>query len=423
MRGIPAPPEGLGLPTVDKGLAMTGPLDGFRIVDTTSMISGPLGTMILADQGAEVVKIENPDSGDHTRLVSNRRGGFSASFLNNNRNKRSVALDLKRPDGLEALKRITRGADVFVQNFRPGVAERIGIGYDAIKAVAPQVVYLSISGFGEHGPYAAKPVYDPLVQALSGLATVQAGSDTERPRLVRTILPDKLTGVVAAQAVTAALLARTRTGRGQHIRVSMLGSVVAFLWGSDMGSQTFVGAEIPQQRAASFIDLIYETADGYISVAVQSDKEWAALTRALDKPEWLDDPRFTTPALRHKHIDERLEMTQEVLRGNTATAWLDRLEAEGVPCAPVLARSEVIQHPQVLENDILLEIEHPHAGRLRQHAPAAEFSATPAGVRFGAPGLGEHTAAVLSECGYSQEEIAAMAEAGAVWLGDREDSS
>jgi crotonobetainyl-CoA:carnitine CoA-transferase CaiB-like acyl-CoA transferase len=196
---------------------MAGPLDGFRIVDLTAMISGPLATMVLADQGADVIKIENPAGGDHTRESSNLSNGFSASFLNNNRNKRSVGLNLKDTRGIDALKRLVAQADVFVQNFRPGVAERMGLGETALRAVRPDLIYVSISGFGQEGPYAHKPVYDPLVQALSGLATVQAGSDEERPRLVRTILPDKLTGTVAAQAITAALLARALTVEGQHV--------------------------------------------------------------------------------------------------------------------------------------------------------------------------------------------------------------
>ena len=190
---------------------MAGPLEGFRIVDLTSVISGPLATMILADQGAETIKIETPHGGDFTRSSANRRGGFSASFVNNNRNKRSVALDLKNPGGLEALMAIVAGADVFIQNFRPGVAERIGVGEEAVRAARPDIVYVSISGFGHRGPLAGRPVYDPLIQAISGLTMVQAGSDEVRPRLVRTILPDKLTGVTASQAVTAALLARERT--------------------------------------------------------------------------------------------------------------------------------------------------------------------------------------------------------------------
>lgn len=395
---------------------MPGPLHGYRIVDLTTMISGPLATMLLADQGADVIKVENPRDGDHTRASNNLRNGLSAAFLNNNRNKRSVAVNLKHGAGLDAIRRLARDADVFVQNFRPGVADRIGVGEDAIREINPGIVYVSICGFGEEGPYARKPVYDPLIQALSGLASVQAGSDEARPRLVRTILPDKLTGMTAAQAISAALLARERTGEGQHVRVSMLDSVVAFLWGSDMGSQTFVGTEIPQQEAASFIDLIYETKDGYISVAVQQDREWAGLTRALERPEWLEDARFKTPALRQKHIDVRLQMIQGVLLTRTAADWLARLEAEDVPCAPVLTRTQVLSHPQVEATGIVVEAEHEHAGRVRQTRPAARFSRTPPETRRGGPLLGEHTREVLSELGYDADELNAMAEEGAIGL-------
>jgi crotonobetainyl-CoA:carnitine CoA-transferase CaiB-like acyl-CoA transferase len=393
---------------------MPGPLSGYRIIDLTAMISGPLATMLLADQGADVVKVENPAGGDHTRVVSSRRGGFSASFLNNNRNKRSLALNLKDPRGLEVLMRLIEGADVFVQNFRPGVALRMGLGEEAVRKVAPAIVYVSISGFGERGPYANKPVFDPLVQALSGLTTVQAGSDEMRPRLVRTILPDKLTGITAAQAITAALLARERTGEGQHVRLSMLDSVIAFLWSSDMSHQTFVGHEALQQKAQSFIDLIYETEDGYISVAVQTDRQWASLARALERPQWLEDPRFRTAAGRQEHIDARLELTQEVLRARTTAEWLDRLDAADVPCAPVLRRKDVISHPQIQANESVVEIDHPEAGRLRQARPAARFSKTPAEIRTGGPRLGQHTQEILETLGYPRAEIEELRAAGVI---------
>ncbi|MBK6659644.1 MAG: CoA transferase [Proteobacteria bacterium] len=393
---------------------MPGPLHGIRILDLTSMISGPLATMMLADQGAEVIKVENPDGGDYVRRAGNRRGDFSAAFLNNNRNKRSLALDLKDPRGVALLLELARGADVFVQNFRPGVIERMGLGEAVVRAARPDIVYVSIAGFGFDGPYASRPVYDPLIQALSGLATVQAGSDEARPRLVRTIVPDKVSALMAAQAITAALLARSRGAPGQHVRLSMLDAIVAFLWQSDMGSQTLVGADIPQQAAASFIDLIYDTASGHISVAVMSDKEWRALTRALDTPEWLDDPRFATPALRDRNIDARLALIQERLRSHGAEYWLARLEAEGVPCAPVLTRNQMIQHPQVLANDLLQVYEHPQAGALRQARPAARFSVTPGDIRRGAPRLGEDTQALLEELGVTTDERAALAQAGVV---------
>ena len=391
---------------------MPGPLNGYRVVDLTSNVAGPLATMILADQGADVIKVETPDGGDHTRAGGNGRAGFTASFLNNNRNKRSIVLDLKTAAGRQALLRLSARADVFVQNFRPGVAERLGVGEEAVRAVSPKIVYVSISGFGEKGPYATKPAYDPVIQGFSGLATVQAGADEVRPRLLRTILPDKLTAITASQAITAALLARERTGEGQHVRLSMLEAVLAFLWASDMGGQTFIGDEPARQEPASAHDLIYETADGYITAAALTDRQWAGLARAVQHPEWLEDERFKTPALRQKNIDARLELTQQALLTRTTADWLERLTAAGVPCAPVLTRNEVIRHPQVQEMEILVETEHPAAGRLRQARLAARFSRTPADIRRGAPRLGEHTREILAALGYSDAEIAELAGGG-----------
>src|SRR6202011_2490568 len=227
---------------------MPGPLTGYRIVDLTSNVAGPLATMILADQGAELIRAGAPRGGAAARAGGSRRARFTASFLNNNRNKRSVVLDLKTAGGREAVLRLAAGADVFVQNFRPGVADRLGVGEEPVRAASPKIVYVSISGFGEKGPYAEKPAYDPVIQGFSGLATVQAGSDEARPRLLRTILPDKLTAITASPAITAALLARERSGEGQHVRLSMLEAVMAFLWSSDMGGQTFVGDEPARQE-------------------------------------------------------------------------------------------------------------------------------------------------------------------------------
>lgn len=393
---------------------MTGPLDGIRVIDLSTMLSGPWAADILGDQGADVIKVEVPGAGDHTRSLRNRQGGLSSMFLNINRSKRSVTINLKSEEGRSVLRDLVRDGDVLLQNFRPGVVDRLGVGYEAMHAINPRLVYVSISGFGEKGPYAHKRVYDPIVQALSSLTTIQAGSDTQRPRLIRTILPDKLTAVTAAQATVSALLCRERTGQGQHVRLSMLDAVISFLWASDMGGQTFYGREVSAQEAASFIDLIYETKDGYMTVSVMTDKEWRGLCKAVGRPEWLDDERFATPAGRDQHVNERLEMTQAALRERTTEEWLQLFDAHDVPAAPALTRSALIEHPQVLASDVLRLNPHPVAGTLRQPRTAARFEGTPPAAPRGAPRLGEHTDEVLQELGYPAERIDALRGAGAI---------
>ena len=409
--------------STDPSAVSKGPLSGIRVLDLTSMVSGPVTTLMLADQGADVIKIENPKGGDHTRSVSTKRNGFSASFVNNNRNKRSLTLNLKDPRGVQLFLQLVADADVIVQNFRPGVADRIGVGYEATKAVNPSIIYASIAGFGDTGPYAQKPVYDPLVQALSGLTSVQGGSDENRPRLVRTIIPDKLTGYAASQAICAALFHRERTGghkkgEGQHIKLSMLDTVISFMWNSDMGGHTFVGDELEKENSQSFIDLIYQTASGYISVAVQSDREWQGLCRAFDKADWLKDPRFSSAALRGQHISDRLALTQEVLLTDTAENWLEKLEREDVPCAPVLTRSQMREHPQIAANETIVEWDHPQAGRLRQAHPAPRFSNTPTSFRLPAPSLGADSHQILGHLGLSDNEIEQLEHEGITSTGD-----
>ena len=392
---------------------MTGPLHGIRVLDLSSMISGPLGAMILADQGADVIKVESP-AGDSSRHVATRRGGFSASFLNNNRNKRSIVLDLKNNDGLAVFRKLLLTADVLIQNFRPGVVDRLGIGYEDAKIINPAVIYASICGFGTSGPYAHKPVFDPLVQSLSGLTTVQAGSDEARPSLVRTIVPDKLTGFTVAQAITAALFARERSGTGQHVQLSMLDSVIYFLWSSDMGGHTFIGDELETETAQSFIDLIYETADGYISVAAFRRVDWEKLSDACEKPEWKTDSRFLDTTGLEVYKNERLQMTQDALKHKTTQEWIERLDAHDVPHAPVLTRTEMINHPQIAANRLVTEHTHPDAGPLRQTRTPAIFSSTPSEYRMGGPKLGQHTSEVLADLGFDSNKINDLLHNGAV---------
>ncbi len=392
---------------------MPGPLAGYRIIDVTQMLSGPMATMMLADQGADVIKVEPPSTGDLTRALGGGSRGMAPTFATINRNKRSVVLNLKDRRGIELLERLVAGADLFVQNFRPGVADRMGIGEAALRRIKPNLVYVSISGFGESGPYVHKRVYDPVIQALSGLASIQGDPVTGRPRMIRLIVPDKVTALTAAQAMTAALLARERTGAGQHVRLAMLDAVIAFLWPEGMARHTFIGSA-PVVVRPDARDLVFETADRYITVGAVSDAEWAGLTHALGHPEWLDDPRFQTPAGRVKHADARLELTAEVLKTRTSAEWLARLEAEDVPCAPVLSRAEVIADAQVAANELIVESDHPQAGRMRQPRPAARFERTPAEIRSPAPLLGEHTDAVLTELGISPEQLAVLRAARVV---------
>lgn len=389
---------------------MPGPLAGYRVIDVTQMLSGPMSTMILGDQGADVIKVEPPDAGDLTRAFSST--GISPTFSMINRNKRSVALDLKCERGVGLLKQLVAESDVFVQNFRPGAVERLGIDEPALRQVKPDLIYVSISGFGEVGPYTHKRVYDPVIQALSGLTDIQRDPVTGRPKMMRLVIPDKVTALTAAQAMTAALLARERTGTGQHVRLAMLDAVVSFLWPEGMASHTFVRDGKAVSRPPDTRDLIFETADGYITAGAMSDKEWAGMVRALDKPEWLEDERFRTPAGRMKHADARLEMTAEVMKTRTSAEWLARLDAEQVPCAPALSRHDMLTNEQIVANRLIVESEHPHVGRTRMTRPAARFAETPAELRLPAPMLGEHTEQVLTEIGLSSAQIADLRVSG-----------
>lgn len=390
---------------------MPGPLEGIRVLDLTTMVSGPVATMMLGDQGADVIKIE-PPAGELMRNVGIDNRGMTSSFLCCNRSKRSLCIDLKTAEGLEAVRKLVATADVLVQNFRPGAIDRMGLGEDTVRAIKPDIIYVSISGFGETGPYADQRVYDPVIQALCGLADIQADRDTGRPRMVRTVVPDKTTSVTAAQAITAALFARERTGQAQHIRLAMLDTMVAYLWPEASSALSFVEREADPARGQMGLDLVYETKDRYITAGAVTDREWQGMCRALNREDLLEDERFKTASARFQHVAERREITSAEILKWPADELLKRLKAEDVPCAPILGRRELLDDEQVRMNEIVEIHDDPTLGPVRQPRPAARFDRTPAEVRSMAPFLGADNADLMTELGYTDDEIAGLTERG-----------
>lgn len=395
---------------------MSGPLSGTRILDFSSVVSGPLATMHLGDQGADVVKVE-PLQGDMNRRSRQKvsaNGEFSALFISTNRGKRSISLDLKNTAIRRVLRKLVEGADVIVQNFRPGTMERLGLGYEDVKAINPRIVYVSISGVGEKGPYAKKRIYDPMIQALSGLADIQSDQATQRPKMIRTIVADKATALSTAQAITAALFARERTGKGQHVHISLLSSMLAFLWPEAMMQYTVVGREQTAPPTNAGPDLIFPTSDGFMTVGTISDSEWKAFCEAAGRPELITDERFSTSERRYLNSIDRISTMAEILKTRTRAEWLERLDAADVPCAPVLRRNEIVDNEQVSAMGFIETLEQPYVGTVRQARPFADFEGTPSGIQGPAPGIGQHTEEILREIGVSETEIAELKAAGCV---------
>jgi crotonobetainyl-CoA:carnitine CoA-transferase CaiB-like acyl-CoA transferase len=390
---------------------MSGPLTGFRIVDLSAVVSGPFATMLLADQGADVVKIE-PPGGDTTRQPIFERGGITPLYANVNRGKRSLVLDLERPEAREVVLKLAAGADVFVQNFRPGAIERMGLGEAAIRAVRPDIVYVSINGFGETGPYARRRAYDPIIQGLSGHIAVQRNVDSGERDAVRTIVCDKATSYTAAQAITAALLARERGAGGQHVRIAMLDAALAFFWPDGMLRHTMLGDGVGPGGTYYESFRLTETRDGQVLAYSATQGEFEGFCRAVGHPEWIEDPRFATLPARIANGDAFGALRDAATRALTSAELLACLEREQVPAGPVHELTDVLDDPQVAANGAIVEFEHPHGGRMRQARPAARFAATPASPGAPAPRLGEHTDAVLFEIGYGRAEIARLRNEG-----------
>ena len=391
---------------------MAGPLDGVRIIDLTTIYSGPICTSILGDQGADVIKVESPEGDLMRQLLASERNGVGGAFAMMNRNKRSIVIDLRDDGGKDVFMRLIADADVVVENFRPGVMERLGIGFDDLQAVNPRLVFASINGVGHVGPYAKRRVYDAVIQAISGIGSLQSDPTSEKPLLVNTLICDKLTSMTAAQSIVSALYSRQQTGRGQRVDISMLDTALFFLWPDSMLNYTFVGDEVMDTPIPSHTRFIQQTKNGWVCTMPVKLEEWMGLLNALDLPNLFADERFqTSEAINSPLFEETVRAGY--LKFDTE-ALLPRLEEHQVPFAKINARNEVINDPQIRAMNALEEFEHPIAGTIRQPRPPGRFADTPAGLFRPSPELGEQTRDVLVEAGFSDEEVSALRGAGTV---------
>ena len=394
----------------------TLPLTGYRVLELAHLIAGPACGMYLADMGADVVKIEQPSGGDASRTAyGTHLGAESAVFLTVNRNKRSIALDLARPDGLAAFDRLVARADVVLEAYRGGVAERLGIDWRRLARINPRLVYCSLSAFGPDGPWRDKPGVDMLVQAMGGLMAVMGEPDGP-PVLCGAPVLDTVGALMAGQDILTALLHRERTGEGQRVDVSLLaGTLLAHAARLSIFLAT---GEEPGRWGSGHPYIVpfqaFEASDGWVYVAVWLDRLWAPFCDAIDNPSLARDPRFAT---RVDRVQRRAELTAElapVFRARTVADWMARLEAHDVLCAPVNRYADLPRDPQIAASRLIVEQEHPRAGRFRTLDTPIRFDRTPGGIRTPAPGLGEHTDVVLAEAGLTVDEIAGLRKSGAI---------
>ena len=395
---------------------LPGALDGLTVVDLTRVLSGPYCTMMLADMGARVIKVEQPGRGDDTRAWGPPfQNGESAYFLSINRNKESVTLNLKHPEGRRVLDALIERADVLVENFRPGTLERMGLGYADLSRQRPDLVYCSISGFGQTGPRRREPGYDAVLQGEGGLMSITGAPDGPGYRLGIAIV-DIVSGMFSAYGIAIALLARERTGRGQYIDVGMLDSVAALL--TYQAGIHFTTGEAPGRLGNRHPSITpYETldaADGELVVAVGNDQLWRTFCGVIGAEELADDPRFRTNKDRVAAREALRPLLVERLRTRPAAEWLERLRAAGIPCGGVRDLAQVFADPQIIERAMVVALDHPVAGAIRQLGVPIKMSGTPGAVRTPPPALGQHTEAILTELGMGGPEIARLRAAGAI---------
>ena len=385
-----------------------GPLDGVKVVDFSVMISGPLAAMMLADQGAEVVKVETPGFGDIMRLLGTSKNGMTGIFANNNRGKRSLVVDLKTDGGRDVIHKLVEDADVVIQNFRPGAMARLGLGFEDLAAINPDLVYTSISGYGSSGPYSDRRVYDNVIQAASGLASVQTDPATGEPAMFRTLVCDKSTAYTAAQAITAALFARaTGKAAGQHIELAMIDTAIAFLWPDSAMDAALLDDDVNRQPTLASNYAVTRLADGFASAAAVTDSEFAGLCATYGRAEMADDPRFVDTLTRMANANAMVVELAEAAAGCSLGDFVERSQEHDVPASKINTLADLPSDPQVMNNDVFVERDHPLAGRIREPRPAARMHATPQRVGRVAPGHGEHTLEIIAELGFDVDELRA----------------
>lgn len=389
----------------------SGPLDGIKIIDLSTMISGPLAGMMLADQGAEVIKVESPGMGDMMRHIGTQKNGMTGIYALHNRGKKSLVVDLKHDDGKAVLRKLIAESDVLIQNFRPGAMSRLGFGFDEVATINPRLIYVSIAGFGEDGPNSGRRVYDNVIQATSGLASVQTDKATGTPSIYRTLICDKVTAYTASQAITAALFSRERGGSGQHITLSMLDAAIAFTWPDCAMDEAVLDDDAMRLPTIAASYKAIEFSDGYAVATVLSESEFRGYCAALGAPELADDPRFATVQLRGKNDVEYRAIIRELTSKMTVAQFLEAAVKFEVPASGLNDLKTVVDEPQVIHNETFVVRNHPVVGVIREARPAPRFSATPIEPGHHAPVMGADTDEIVTALGF---DAAALREQGIV---------
>ncbi len=390
----------------------TGPLKGFRILDLTTVLFGPFGTQTLGDWGAEIIKVESLTGDTWRNSGQFRNRGMSGQFMTVNRNKRSIALDLKHPEGKAVLRRLIPTVDALVSNIRPAGLGRLGFSYEACRELNPKIVYASATGFGQDGPWAARPAFDEIIQAASGFASAM-GTD-EEPAFVPSLIGDKLCGMALTSAVTAALLHRERTGEGQMVEVPMLETLAAFNSIEMFGGQAFVPPIGPSGYKRMKARKPVRTKDGWLTMLPYSGANWCAFFEAVGHPECIEEFSVRDPVSRARNIDLIYDRMREIAPTRTTAEWETLLLSIDVPHTSFAKLTEVAEQPHLKGVDLFQTMEHPTEGKLLQARPPARFSASPASVHRMAPTLGQHTREILAEAGFGDAEIGALIETKAV---------